>query len=111
MPESMRKYHRYQVFAKAIVRLKGWTKKQGFDGQVNNISQGGMGVYTDIPFDSHIPVSVELPFPPSDDVTATSTLSGRVASLRKYDDLYFVGIAFDHVIPHDRFMKMIQMEY
>jgi c-di-GMP-binding flagellar brake protein YcgR len=111
MTTAFRRYHRYQIFAKAIVKAKYQSGKTMFESQVNNISQGGMGVYTDAPLMKSTPVFVELSFPPSDNAVEDTIIEGSVASLTEYDDRYFMGIVFDKVIPHENFMKIINLVY
>ena len=108
---SFRRFHRYQVFAKAVVKAKYESGQAMLESQVNNISQGGMGVYTESPLMKSTPVFVELSFPPSDNVMEETVIEGSVASLTEHDDHYFMGIVFDKVISHENFMKIINLEY
>lgn len=81
------------------------------DSQVNNISQGGMGVYTELPLMESTPVTVEISFTSYDNLVIRHILEGSVVSLTKQDDQYFMNIAFDKTISHEDFMKMFQLEY
>lgn len=111
MTTSFRRYHRYQIFAKAIVKARYQSDQKMLESQVNNISQGGIGVYIDTPLMKSTPVFVELSFPPSDNTMEGTIIEGSVVSLTEYDDRYFMGIAFDKVIPHENFMKIINLTY
>lgn len=79
---------------------------EGLTTQVNNISQGGMGVYTNVHIEKTTPVSVELLFD-SHAGTGKDILVGRVASVSSHGKDFFVGIAFDSEISYDRFVAII----
>ncbi|MGE5894227.1 MAG: PilZ domain-containing protein [bacterium] len=110
MTEYFRRYHRYPVFTRAVVTLKEWAHPRQVTTQVTNISQGGIGLYTDVPLEQTTPVSVELAYP---DIVGTGPgehLQGRVASLLKQYDRYFMGIVFDEPLTHEHLMKILRWE-
>jgi len=78
----------------------------GLTTEVNNISQGGMGVYTNVHMEKATPVSVELLFHSSAGI-GKDMLVGRVASVSSTGKDFFVGIAFDAEISYDRFVEII----
>jgi len=107
MAEGYRKYHRYQIFGAALLIPRCTMKTKPIASRVNNISQGGMGLYTKIPLEMDTEVCVELSFLDAGDRGEKSVVNGKVASLAENDEQYFVGISFDTEISYDRFMKMI----
>ncbi|UCG78475.1 MAG: PilZ domain-containing protein [Nitrospirota bacterium] len=106
-----RRYHRYQVFATAVLTTKSLGRSKLLSTQVNNISQAGLGVYSTRPIMHSTKVMVELSFMSDDGGEEKELIEGSVASLVKEQDHYFVGIAFNNIIPHESFMKMIKQEY
>jgi hypothetical protein len=107
---GMRRYHRYQVFTKAVVTVRSREGSGRMTTQVNNISQGGIGLYIDVPLEKATPVSVELTDLVNESRTDAEPLKGRVASLSKQMNHYFMGIAFDVPISYDHLMKLLQWD-
>lgn len=106
MNNNFRKYRRYSVSAQAVIRRRDVGSLEGLTTQVNNISQGGMGVYTNVHMEKATPVSVELLFHCPDGIGKDIFL-GRVASVSPLGKDFFVGIAFDTEISYDRFVEII----
>lgn len=111
MYSSFRRYHRYNIFATALVRTKTEDTPKRLSTQVSNISQGGMGLFSTYPLAHSTAVSIELSFISHDESEQKNIIEGNVASLVKDNDHYFMGIEFNAVIPHESFMKMIQQDY
>lgn len=104
--EKFRRYRRYSISAQAVIRRMDAGSPEGLTTQINNISQGGMGVYTSVCIEKATPVSVELLFHAPQGVKK-DTLEGRIASVCSQGSDYFVGIAFDREISYDRFVEII----
>ena len=106
MFENVRRYRRYSVSAKAVIRRLDAASPDGLLTQVTTISQGGLGFYTDAIMEKATPVSVELLFPGVEE-SQKDVLKGRIASVCSQGKDYFVGIAFDKEISYDRFVEII----
>lgn len=107
MFENFRRYRRYSISARAVIRRQGAESTKGLATRVTTISQGGMGFYTRVPIEKATPVSVELLFPGHEGMTRKDILEGRIASVCSQEDDYFVGIAFDREISHDLFAEIM----
>jgi hypothetical protein len=103
--ENYRRYQRYSVSAKAVIRRQVAETQEGLTTQVSTLSQGGMGFYTDVLMEKATPVSIEFLFSALQGVKQ-EVLTGRIASVCSQEKDYFVGIAFDREISYDRFMEM-----
>jgi hypothetical protein len=101
-----RRYRRYSISAQAVIRRRDTGSPEGLTTQVNNISQGGMGVYTSVCMEKATPVLVELQFHSFEGIRK-DVLEGRIASVSSQGNDYFVGIAFDREISYDRFVEII----
>ncbi len=102
--ENYRRYPRYSICAKAVLKklTEGPTEK--LTVWVNTISQGGMGFYTDVLLEKATPVSIELVV----DVSGgTDVFEGRIASVSSQGKDYFTGIAFKNDISYERFVDMV----
>lgn len=111
MYSKYRRYHRYNVIATALVKTKTQGKRKRLSTQVNNISQGGMGLFTTYPLMKSTPVSVEVSLISMDDNDQKNVIEGTVASLVRDKDHYFMGIEFNDVLSHESFMRMIKLDY
>ncbi len=107
MFKNYRRYPRYPIYAKAVITRLNSGSQERLTTQVNNISQGGMGVYTQEHMKKNTPVSVKLLF---HGMAAEDILEGRIASVCPQENDYFVGIAFNLEIPYDRFVEIVSME-
>ena len=106
MFESFRRWQRYSISAKALIRRLDAGSPKGLVAQVTTISQGGMGFYTDVPLEKTTPVSIELLFH-SLDGSKPDILEGKIVSTCSHGKDFFTGIAFDREIPYDRFYGII----
>ncbi len=106
MFESFRRWQRYSISAKALIKRRDDGSPKGLIGQVTTISQGGMGFYTDILLEKSTPVSIELLLQAMDG-SKQDVIEGRIASVCANGTDYFLGIAFDTEIPHDRFFGLV----
>ena len=106
MNDNFRRYRRYLVSGQAVIKGYDTRSPWGLTTQVNNISQGGMGVYTNVRMEKATPVSIELLFHCSNWI-GKDVLAGRVASVSSIGSDFFVGIAFDNEISYDRFEEII----
>lgn len=106
MFENYRRYQRYSIFARAVIRRRDAGSPEEMTARVATISQGGMGFYTGVLMEKTTPVSVELLLDTVSE-TAKGVLEGRIASVCRQEKDYFVGIAFDREISYDRFMELI----
>ncbi len=106
MFETFRKWQRYSISARALIKRRDPGSPRGLIGQVTTISQGGMGFYTETLLEKDTPISVELLFQALDG-TKQDILEGRIASVCSSGNDYFLGVAFDREIPHDRFFGII----
>jgi hypothetical protein len=105
--ENYRRYKRFSVSAKAVIKRWSEGSPEGLNARVTTISQGGMGFYTDVLMEKATPVSVELFLCSLEGMTKNEMLQGRIASICTQGSDYFVGIAFDREISYDRFVEII----
>lgn len=106
MFESFRRWQRFSISTKALIRRRDKGAPKGLIGQVTTISQGGMGFYSDTLLEKATPVSIELLLQAVDG-TRNEIIDGRIASVCTSGDDYFLGVAFDREIPHDKFFGLI----
>ncbi len=106
MFESFRRWQRFSISTKALIKRRDEGSPRGLIGQVTTISQGGMGFYTDILLEKATPVSIELLFQNLDG-SKQDVIEGKIASVCSNGNDYFLGIAFDREISHDRFFGII----
>ena len=102
MHENYRRYQRYSVSAKALITRRDTESPETMTTQVSTISQGGMGFYAAVPLQKTTPVMVELLL----GSPGMGILKGKIASISSQGNNYFVGIAFDSEIPHERFIEI-----
>ncbi len=107
MFENFRRYPRYSVCAVAIIKRRDAGSPEELDTRVTTISQGGMGFYSSVPMEKATPVLVELLFHAPEGITRKDVLEGKIASISAQGKDYYVGIAFDREISHDRFAEII----
>lgn len=103
MFENYRRYQRFSIFADAVIIRRDQGSPESMTAQVNTISQGGMGFYSDMSLEKTTPVAVEFL---NDAMKGMGVLEGRIASICSHGHDFFIGIAFDREIPHDRFVTI-----
>jgi hypothetical protein len=106
MFKNYRRYQRYSVSAKAVIRRLAAESQEGLTTQVNTLSQGGMGFYTDVFMEKATPVSIEFLFGALRGMEK-DILVGRIASVSYQEKDYFVGVSFEREISYDRFVEII----
>ncbi len=104
MTENYRRYKRYSICAKAVLTRQGDGSPERLTVQVNTISQGGMGFYTNVRLEKATPVSVELVLDPPG---GQDVFEGRIASICPQGNDYFTGVAFTSDISYDHFVGLI----
>jgi len=102
--ENYRRYPRYSVCAKAVLRRLIDGSPEKLTVLVNTISQGGMGFYTDVFLEKATPVSIELMV---DSPGGPDVFEGRIASVSPQGKDYFTGIAFNEDISYDSFVGIV----
>lgn len=107
MLEDIRRWPRYSISARAVIKRRDAGCPEGMTTQVTTISQGGMGFYSDVFMEKATPVSVELLFHALEGSTKKDVLEGRIASISSQGNDYYVGIAFDREISHERFVEIV----
>ena len=105
MFENYRRYQRYSVSGKALIRRLAAESQEGLTTQVNTISQGGMGFYTDVFMEKATPVSIEFLFSGLQG-KEKNILVGKIASVCTQDKDYYVGVSFEREISYNRFMEI-----
>lgn len=100
MHNDYRRYPRYSVSARALITRRDESSPEKLTAQINTISQGGIGFYSNIFFGKSTPVTVELLV---DAFGRFEIFDGKIASICLQGEDYFVGIAFDEAISDDRF--------
>ena len=95
MSRDTRKYQRYSYIASAALRATHDDEARPITVMVHNISEGGMGVFIEHPFENGTPVSIEVLFISSLGSEVKDTIYGKVMNVTKRDDLYFMGISFN----------------
>jgi hypothetical protein len=100
MQDDYRRYPRYSVNAKALITRRDESSPVELTTQINTISQGGIGFYSNTFMGKSTPVTVELLI---DAAGRTEIFEGKIASICSQEEDYFVGIAFDKAISDDRF--------
>ena len=106
MFENYRRYQRYSVSARAVIRTPTVESQEGITTQVSTLSQGGAGFYTNVPMEKATPVSIEFLFGAFQGMEK-DVLVGRIASVCPQGKDYFVGVSFEREISYDRFMEII----
>jgi hypothetical protein len=104
--ENYRRYQRYSVSAKAVIRRLTAESQEGLTTQVNTISQGGVGFYTSVCMERATPVSIEFLFGSLQGMEK-DIFVGKIASVCSQGKDYFVGVSFEREISYDRFMDII----
>ncbi|GBD99112.1 PilZ domain protein [bacterium BMS3Abin07] len=98
MKNSTRKHHRYPYIASAAIRERNIADAEPVTVMVNNISEGGMGVFIETPFKKGTKVSIEVNFINLYGSEIKDVIHGEVSGLTERDTLYFMGISFDKKI-------------
>ncbi len=106
MFEKFRRYRRYSISAQAVIRRMDSGSPEELTTSVNNISQGGMGVYSSVQMEKATPVSVELLFHSLEGIKK-DLLEGKIASICSHGNDFFVGIAFDREISYEHFVEIV----
>ena len=104
MYKNYRRYPRYSVHARALITRRDESFPEKLNTQINTISQGGIGFYSNTFLGKSTPVTVELLI---DAVGRIEILEGKIASICTQEKDYFVGIAFDKAISEDRFSEIL----
>ena len=104
MYNDYRRYPRFSVNAKALITRRDESSPEKLSAQINTISQGGIGFYSDKFLGKSTPVTVELLV---DAVGRTEIIEGKIASICSQEKDYFVGISFDKAISDDRFAAIL----
>ncbi len=100
MHNDYRRYPRYSVNARALITRRDESSPEKLTTQINTISQGGIGFYSNTFLGKSTPVTVEFLI---EAVGRIEILEGKIASICSQEKDYFVGISFDKVISDDRF--------
>ena len=100
MRNDYRRYPRYSVNARALITRQDESSSEKLTTQLNNISQGGIGFYSNTFLGKSTPVTVELLI---DAVDLIGIFEGKIASICSQGKDYFVGISFDKTISDDCF--------
>jgi hypothetical protein len=98
-----RRYPRYSVNAKALITRRDKSSPEKLTTQINTISQGGIGFYSNTFLGKSTPVTVELLL---DTIGLIEILEGKIASICSQEKDYFVGISFDEAISDERFAEI-----
>ena len=104
MHNDYRRYPRYSVNARALITRRDESSPEKLTTQINTISQGGIGFYSDTFLGKSTPVTVELLI---DAAGRIEILEGKIASICTQEKDYFVGIAFDKAISEERFEEIL----
>ncbi len=100
MSDGYRRYPRYSVNVRALITTRDQNSPEKLITQINTISRGGIGFYSNTFLGKSTPVTVELLI---DAVGQIDIFEGRIASICSQEKDYFVGISFDKAISDDRF--------
>lgn len=107
MFENFRKWRRYSISARALIKRRDEGLPKGLIAQVTTISQGGMGFYADVYLEKATRVSVEFLSRAIDEIKK-EIVEGSIASVCSQGNDYFMGVAFDREIPYDLFFGFIR---
>lgn len=107
MFENFRRWQRYSISTKALIKRRDEGLPKGVIGQVTTISQGGMGFYSSEYIEKSVPVSIELLLHSSGEIKKKDFLEGKIASICRNDNDYYIGVAFDKEIPGDHFFGIV----
>ena len=100
MHNDYRRYPRYSVNARALITRRDQSSSEKLTTQINTLSRGGIGFYSNTFLGKSTPVTVELLI---DAVGLIDILEGKIASICSQGKDYFVGISFDEAISDERF--------
>jgi hypothetical protein len=95
MENDRREFARYPMFAVAEITQKDRVALARILSQVNNISEMGLGVYSDTYIESGAKISVQVEYQGTEGVMEKDSIDGRVAWVVPQDNLFYVGIIFD----------------
>ncbi len=107
MFRTQRRYYRHPLRSKATVTTKDSEQSKQLTTQVNTISQGGMGLYTNTPLEKFTSVSVELSLDNLENKGKEDPLVGMVVSISKPNNLYLMGVCFDELLNQEQFWEII----
>lgn len=104
MLNNYRRYPRYSVNARALITRRDESSPEKLTAQINTISRGGIGFYSNTFLEISTPVTVELLI---DAGGRIEILEGKIVSICSQENDYFVGISFDTAISEDRFAEIL----
>jgi len=93
MGKDTRRFQRYRYIATARVSREG-REGPAVTVMVHNLSQAGMGIFSETPFEPGEDVSVTFNFITVEGEEVTDSVRGRITGVTEKEGLYYAGIAF-----------------
>jgi c-di-GMP-binding flagellar brake protein YcgR len=95
-----RRHKRIPLTGSAVLKLKD--QDQSLHAMTRDISISGIGLYSDIPLEDNMEVSLVINFISISGLIKTDSVGGRIVYVRKLEDIYFMGIEFDKEINQEK---------
>jgi c-di-GMP-binding flagellar brake protein YcgR len=111
--KSKRKHRRYSVTGYAALKYKAQEQDQiVLHTLITDISLSGIGLYSDVPLEDNIDVSLDIAFISIEGPIKTDAIDGHIVYVRKLEDIedvYFAGVQFHEEI--NRFNQPLLYEH
>jgi len=95
---NKRRHKRHSITGSADLTYRGQEKNQTIHTLISDISLSGIGLYLDVLLEDRVDVSLNITFISSDGSIKTDTIDGRIVYIRKFEEVYFMGIEFHEEI-------------
>ncbi|NWF75810.1 MAG: PilZ domain-containing protein [Nitrospirae bacterium] len=95
---NKRRHKRFPLTGSAVLTFSGIGNDEKINTIISDISLSGIGLYSDIPLKDNADVSVEIKFIATDGLIKTDFIQGHIVYVRKFGDMYFLGIQFHNEI-------------
>ena len=96
--ENKRIHKRYSITGSADLQYVIKEKDQRINTLISDISLSGIGLYSDMPLEDNLDVSLSITFISSEGVIQTDAIEGHIVYIRKLEEVYFMGIQFHEEI-------------
>lgn len=91
---NKRRHKRFSITGSADLTYRVKEKNQTIHALISDVSLSGIGLYIDVPLEDRVDVSLHITFISSDGSIKTDSIDGRIVYVRKFEEVYFIGIEF-----------------
>jgi Tfp pilus assembly protein PilZ len=106
MFEDLRKHSRYSMFAIAKIKLKDKANPLAIFGEVSNISDTGLGIYSCTRMNAGTEVFLNIEYRNAEGIIEQDSVEGKVTWISPKDELYYVGICYDEELNPEKHPKL-----